>query len=119
MDTTQIIEIVKATSGTLDSLVSQTAYFFAIGAASKWLSFSLPLLVLFGIFLRVASTLKASGSKPETVGLLVIASWVLFSLTLFTGVKGVSHIVQAAVAPSIYVATEFGEVAEVLKGLKK
>jgi len=117
MDTAQIIEVVKATAGSLDSLISQFAWFLAIHAASGWLSFTLPLLIMFGIFLRVGSTLKVEGSDPRLVGGMVLLAWTFFALTLFTGVRGVSYVIQAAVSPSIYVASEVGGVAELLKSL--
>lgn len=115
MNTEQIIEVVKATAGSLDSLISQFAYFFAIQAASKWLSITLPLLILFGILLRLASTFKVNGSSHQTAGTFVLVAWIMFAATLFTGVRGVAHIVQAAMAPSIYVASEIGGVDELLK----
>lgn len=117
METSQIIEVVKATAGSIDSLISQTAYFFAIQAASSWLAVSLPLLILFGILLRLGSTFKASGSSHQTVGMFVLAAWLCFAVTLYTGVRGVSHVLQAAFSPSIYVASEVGGIVELLKSL--
>jgi hypothetical protein len=119
MNTEQIIEVIKATSGTLDSLISQFAYFFAIQAASKWLAVTLPLLIVFGIMLRIAATFKAEGSSHQTVGSIVLVAWMLFAVTLYTGVRGVSHILQAAMAPSIYVASEMGDLSQVLKLITK
>lgn len=115
MDSATIIEIVKASSGSIDNLISQTAWYFAVQAAARWFSVTLPLLILFGIFLKVSQTLKVAASKPEVVGALVITAWVLFAATLFTGVRGLAHVVQAAVAPSIYVASEVGGIVELLK----
>lgn len=119
MNTEQIIEVIKATAGTLDSLISQFAYFFAIQAASKWFAVSLPLLILFGIMLKLASTFKAAGSSAQTVGSMVLAAWVLFAITLYSSVRGASHILQAAMAPSIYVASEMGDISQVLKLIPK
>lgn len=119
MNTEQIIEVIKATSGTLDSLISQFAYFFAIQAASKWFAVTLPLLILFGIILRLASTFKAAGSSEQTVGTMILTAWVLFAITLYSGVRGISHVLQAAVAPSIYVASEAGDIGQLLKLIPK
>jgi len=119
MDTEQVIEIIKATAGSLDSLITQFAYFYAIHAASQWFAVSLPLLILFGVILRMASSLKVSGSSPETVGALVLVAWVMFAVTIYSGVRGTSHILQAAMSPSAYVASEAGNLTDVLKILKK
>ncbi len=115
MDTTQVIEIIKATAGSIDSLISQIAFFFAIGQASFWLSFSLPLLIMFSVLQKLAKTFPSETQK----GTLVLLAWICFSLTLFTGVRGIAHLAQAAAAPSVYVAAEFGQVGELIKGLKK
>lgn len=110
MEATQIIEIIKATAGSLDSLIQQVAYFFAIGQAAFWLSFSFPLLIMFSVLQKVAKLFDSVNSR----GLLVLAAWVCFSLTVFTGVRGLAHIAQAAAAPSIYVASEVGQLQTLL-----
>jgi hypothetical protein len=117
MDTQSIIEIIKAISGTTDSLISQIAWFFAIGAAAKWLSFTLPCLLMGSLLLRISKNLaeKAIHWKPifSTFG------WAFICVTIYTGTKGVAHLAQAAVAPSFYIAAEIGQVDELLKGLGK
>lgn len=118
MNTDQIIEIIKATSGTTEALITQLAYFFAIQAASKWFAVTLPLLILFGILLRLASTFKLEGSSHQTVGTFVLSAWMLFGITLYPGVRGISHILQEAIAPTIYVASEAGDLLESLTLIK-
>lgn len=119
METAQIIEIVKATAGSLDSLISQTAWFFAIKASAHWLSIGVPLLVLFGVILRVASTLKVSGASAEKIGYYILTAWLVFAGSLYSTVNGLAPLLQAAVSPSIYVAAEVSGVDEALKSLLK
>ena len=118
MNTEQIIEIVKATAGSIDSLIQQTAYFFAVQASAKWLSVSLPLLILFSITLKVKSTLKDEINAAK-LGMLTLLAWGFFAVTLFTGVRGIAHIVQASLAPSIYAASELGGIEKLFDSIKK
>jgi hypothetical protein len=104
----QIIEIIKATAGTASDLVNQLAWFFALGAASRWFAYSLPLLILFGVLLRIAATLKADGAQSGTIGKVIFFAWVLFGATLYSSTRGFGHILQAAFAPTIYLAIETG-----------
>ncbi len=119
MNTEYIIQIINATAGATGNLINQLAWFFSIGAAAKWLSCTLPLLILFGILIKIASTLKAEGKPTELVGKVIFVAWVLFAGTLYTGVRGVAHIMQAAVAPMVYVASEVGSISDVIKEIKK
>lgn len=119
MDTQQVIDIIKATGGTVSELISQAAFFFAIQQASKWLSISLPLLILFSVLLKIAKTNKVSGMSDEKVGIYVLVAWLAFAGTLFTGVRGVAHLIQAAVSPAIYVAATATDVHQLIQELKK
>jgi hypothetical protein len=119
MNTESIIQIINATAGATTDLIGQLAWFFSIGAAAKWLSCSLPLLILFGILMKIASTLKAEGKPTETIGKIIFTAWLLFAGTLYTSVRGVAHIIQASVAPIVYVATEVGSVADIIKSMRK
>jgi hypothetical protein len=119
MNTENIIQVINATAGATGNLLNQLAWFFSVGAAAKWLSCSLPLLILFGILMKIAVTLKAEGKPTETVGKVVFVAWVLFAGTLYTGVRGVAHILQASLAPLVYVASEVGSVTELIKEVKK
>ena len=118
METSAIIEIIKATAGSLDSIISQLAWFFAIKAAAGWLSFTLPCLLLFGVLHKVAKSYNAT-SQHEKAGAFILIAWIVFCGALYTGTKGIAHVAQAAVSPSVYVALEAGDLLNVLKGLKK
>jgi hypothetical protein len=115
MDTNQVIEIIKATSGSIDSFISQLAWFFAVKAAADWLSFTVPLLLLFSVLLRIASSLKVEGGSAEKRGGVIFFAWVFFGIAMFTGVKGMAPVLQAALSPSVYVMFEAGDMYEVIK----
>lgn len=120
METQQIIEIIKATAGSVDHLITQLAFFMAITAAAHWLSFTLPLLLVGGIFLRISKSEAALPNGNTAVsGSLIIVAWLGFGLAIFTGVRGVAPVLQAALAPSIYVATEVGGVDKLKELMEK
>jgi hypothetical protein len=118
MNAQQIIEIVGAASGSVSELLSQLAWFFSVQAAAKWLSISLPLLILFGVLMKVATTLKVTGADAGKVGIAIFTAWVFFAGTLFTGVRGLAHVVQAFTAPAVYVLSEVGDISEAIKSIK-
>lgn len=115
MEINQIIEVVKATAGSLDSLISQTAWFFAIKSSAHFLSIGIPLLVLFGIMLRIAATIKVQGASAEKVGSIIFGAWLIFGISLWSTVNGLAPLLQAATAPSVYVASEIGGLEKLLE----
>jgi hypothetical protein len=119
MNTESIIQIVSAAAASTGQLVTQLAWFFSIQAAAGWLSISLPLLIIFGVLMKAAATLKAQDSNNHmAVGKLIIIAWIVFAGTIFTGVRGMAHVVQAAFAPTIYVMSEVGQIGEAIKSVK-
>ncbi len=116
MSVESIISIINATGDTVSHIIFQVAMFFAIQQASTWLSITFPCLLLYGLFLRIAG--GAATSESPLVGLKV-AAYILLAVTLFTGVRGASHILQAAVSPSVYVASEIGAIDKIIQGTKK
>jgi hypothetical protein len=118
MNTETIIEIIKATSHTVDSLIAQIAWFFAIRAAAHWLSVSLPLILIGSVFFRLASTEKSLGNIQKA-GTFILAAWVMIGASLYTGVNGMAPLLQAAVSPSIFVATEASDLSHLISSLKK
>ena len=114
MDTTQIIEIVKATAGSASVLINQVAWFFAIQQAAQWLSFSFPLLMLFSVMHKLRSKF------PETsAGAMGLVAWILLALAIGTGVRGAAHLAQASLAPTVYAAEAVGSVQKLMETLKK
>jgi hypothetical protein len=111
MSPEQITQILNAASGNLSTLISQVAWFFAIGWAAKWLSFSFPLLMLFSVFMKV----KKNMSDDVHKGFTSIVGWILLAVSLYTGTRGVAHLLQAGLAPTVYVANESGFLPELLK----
>lgn len=118
MDTSQIIQIINATSANVSTLISQVAWFFAIQSAAHWLSFTLPCLLMFSVLLRLAKTSKTM-EQVETAGRFVLFAWIFFAASLYTGVRGLAHVAQAAVAPTVYVASEIGEIGAVVSQITK
>lgn len=120
-DAQQIVTIIQQTGGTISQLITQIAFFFAVQAASQWLSFSLPCLLLFSVLLKIAKSQKSLTNEgaSERAGLTVFFAWLFFSASLFTGVRGISHIVQASLAPIVYVTSEIGGIEKLIEGAKK
>lgn len=112
MNTDTIFSLVQATIGTASEMISQIAWFFAIGAAAKWLSVSFPLLMLFSVFLKTRKTITDETKR----GSVTLATWILLAVTIYTATNGVAHLLQAATAPSIYVADQFGIISDLWKG---
>jgi hypothetical protein len=119
MNQEMIISIINQVGGTASQLVTQIAFFFAIKAAASWFSFTLPCLLLFGVLLKIAKTQKTLDGNDSKVGGTILAAWIVFSLSLFTGTRGVAHILQAALSPVVYTATEVGDITQVLKREQK
>lgn len=123
MNIENIITIIERTGGTLSTLISQIAFFFAINSAAHWLSFTLPCLLLFTILLRIAKSQKAlaggDASAEAKTGGIVFAAWLFLAATLFTGVRGLAHVAQAAVSPAVYVASELGGLGTLIEKLNK
>lgn len=121
MNIDNIIMLIEKTGGTLSTLITQIAFFFAIQSAAGWLSFTLPCLLLFGILLRIAKSQKAlANTEGEArVGAIVFAAWVFLAASLFTGVRGMAHIGQAALSPVVYVAGELGGLNAIIEKLGK
>jgi len=118
LDTNQIVTIIQQTGGTISTLISQVAYFFAIQQAAAWLSFTFPCLLLFSVLLKIAKTQKALGDVDKT-GYTALFAWLLFSVALYTGVRGMAHVAQAAFSPAIYVASEIGGIDALLRSVEK
>ena len=114
MNQEMIISIIKATAGSLDSLISQVAWMLAVQAAAHYLSVTLPLVLVGSILLRLAATEKGLGNHAKA-GSFILAAWVLFAGSLFTGVRGVAPLAQAALSPSVYVAMEAGDILKLIK----
>jgi hypothetical protein len=115
MSSEQIIQLLSATTGNVSTLISQVAWFFAIGWAAKWLSFSFPLLLLFSVFMKVKKQFSSDADK----GLVSIVGWILLCASLYTGTRGAAHLLQAGLAPTVYVASEAGLLPEILKTVPK
>jgi hypothetical protein len=113
MDINMMIEILKTVGAPITELINQVAWFLAIGAASKWLSITFPCLILFSVFIRMGNSMQQEDKSKE--GELKFLAWILVAVTIYTGVRGTSHVMQAAFAPTVYIATEFKEASDLLK----
>lgn len=118
MTTQDVITIIQQSGATLSSLINQVAFFFAIQSAAAWLCYTLPSLLLFGVLLKIAKTTKALGNE-EKAGGVIFAAWLFFAVSLFTGVRGMAHVAQAALSPVVYVASELGGIDKLLQEVKK
>ena len=109
MNTEAIIQIINTTAGATSGLITQVAWFLAIGQAANWLSLSFPALLLFTVIMRVKKNTRPSSDEERgKLGVLVLIGWLLFAFTTYTGVKGIAHMAQAGFAPTIYVTDSLG-----------
>jgi hypothetical protein len=115
MNTESLIQVINATSTGTSALLSQIAWFLAIGQAAHWLSYSLPLMLLFSVIMKVRKNLE----DKTKGGLLVLVGWGLLALSVHTGTKGIAHLLQAGLSPGIYVADHSGIVNKLLPQVLK
>jgi hypothetical protein len=115
MNTESLIQVINATSTGTSALLSQIAWFLAIGQAAHWLSYSLPLMLLFSVIMKVRKNLE----DKTKGGLLALVGWGLLALSVHTGTKGIAHLLQAGLSPGIYVADHSGIVNKLLPQVLK
>ncbi len=110
----EVLDLLKVGLQGASDLINQVAWFLAIGQATKWLSLSLPALVLFSVIMKVNKNTKPSDEKTKEVkGVFTIIGWLLFAFTVYTGTHGLGHLLQASLAPSIYVADNLGVLKDI------
>ena len=112
MSVENIIQIINATGDTVSHILFQVAMFFAIQQASMWFSITFPCLLLYGLFLRIA---KGAATQESPLVFLKVAAYLLLAVTVFTGVRGSAHLLQAAVSPSVYVINQVGAIDKLIQ----
>lgn len=114
MNTEQLIQVINATANSAGSLLNQVAWFMAVGQAASWLAYSFPLLVMFSVIMRI----KKNQDEDTTKGGLALVGWTILCITVFTATKGIAHLIQAGMAPSIYVADQIGILTALLSTIQ-
>jgi hypothetical protein len=104
MNTDQLIQVVNGAVGGINTLISQVAWFIAIGNAASLFSVSVPLMMLTRLFSSIHDKHIKDNTQGYT-GYCKVMAGVLFAISMGYGVKGLSHLVQAGIAPAIYTAS--------------